>query len=374
MSSDPHALPALFRAFPELQSLAWLPMAVLPTPVLTGSDAFTELGMDSLHVKCDDQTHASYGGNKIRKLAFLLAWAEKLELQHIMTFGAAGSNHTLATALCAHELGMKSTVLLGPQHNSAHVRDNLLAYPSTATLIPADWQDFTGTAVKTIHHIWQEEGDTPFVIPAGGSSALGTLGYVDAAFELKEQIEAGMLPEPDYIYMAAGTLGSCVGLALGMQAAGLKSQVLAIRVTASAQANEEKAQQLARGTLHILRSHDSSFPDLPVEELPMILRGEYFGEDYALFTSEGMEAVRQAKAALGLNLEGVYTGKAFAALLGDGDAGNLRGKCVLFWNTHGINAEGAPQPSDSEAWTSLPTPLHRYFTESLQPLESSDGS
>ncbi|NLN93801.1 MAG: pyridoxal-phosphate dependent enzyme [Candidatus Hydrogenedens sp.] len=368
MSPDTPALPALFRAYPMLQSVAWQPIPLLPTPVLDGSHAFTELGMDSFHVKCDDQTHSRQGGNKIRKLAFLLSWAKRQGMNHVMTFGAAGSNHTLATALCAHEQGMKSSLLLGPQHNSTHLRENLLGYPESAALIPAEWPDFTSVSLRLFHQIWQEDGAAPFIIPAGGSSVLGTLGYVDAAFELKVQIEEGLLPEPDCIYMAAGTMGSCAGLAFGIQAVGLKSKVLAIRVTGTAQANRQKAEHLARGALHTLRSHDPSFPILHPERLRMKLRDEYFGQDYALFTPEAVAAVEQAKSALGLHLE-VYTGKAFAALLGDGAAGTLKGKKVLFWNTHGVNSQSPSESANNGKWKSLPKGLHHYFTKPLQPLD-----
>ncbi|HOD96472.1 MAG TPA: pyridoxal-phosphate dependent enzyme [Candidatus Hydrogenedentes bacterium] len=370
MSSSSLSSPALFRAFPALKTLPWLGLASLPTPLQDGSDALPGFNFGALHIKRDDRTHPQYGGNKVRKLSFLLARMQEQGLKHVITFGAAGSNHTLATALCANSLGMKSTVILGPQHNSAHVRENLLSYPSGATLLPADWQDFSGTAGRCFHRLWHGEGTPPCIIPAGGSSAPGTVGYVDAAFELKEQILEGLLPEPDFIYMPAGTLGSCVGLALGLLAAGLNSRVMAVSVTAPPFANMKRARALFQGCLQLLRNHDPSFPVFTSDEMPLTLREDYFGEDYALFTPEGMEAVHIARAALGLQLEGVYTGKTFAALLGDSSDGRLEGKNILFWNTHGINAQGTAAASkDTQDWSSLPIPLQKYFTEALQPLD-----
>jgi 1-aminocyclopropane-1-carboxylate deaminase/D-cysteine desulfhydrase-like pyridoxal-dependent ACC family enzyme len=369
MSPSSFISPPLFDAFPSLKTLAWLPLAALPTAVTDACQALPEPAFGSLFIKRDDQTHLHHGGNKIRKLAFLLARMQAQGLKHVITFGAAGSNHTLATALCAHDLAMKSTLILGPQHNSAHVRENLLSYPESATLLPAEWQDFPQVAGQRFHELWQKEGLPPCVIPAGGSSILGTVGYVDAAFELKKQILQGLLPEPDAIYMPAGTLGSCVGLALGLLAAGLKSTVMAVSVTAPPFANMRHAIHLFQGCQNLLKTHDPSFPVFAPDDMPLILREEYFGEDYALFTPEGMEAVRLARQALGLQLEGVYTGKAFAALLGDNAAGRLKGKNILFWNTHGINTQSNSLSTEPQAWQALPPPLHRYFTEALQPLD-----
>ncbi len=358
---------ALFEAFPALaQRLPYIPLATTPTPVQQ-ADAFArEHGLGGLFIKRDDLSSAIYGGNKTRKLGFLLGAAKQQGARSVITFGAAGSNHALATAVFCQRMGLNATLVLGPQHNSHHVRGNLRAmYESGAALHPCPWRDTATTTVRCFYHHWEQDGRPPYVIPPGGSSPVGALGFVNAAFELARQIDAGQLPAPDVIYVASGTMGTCMGLALGLSALQMNTQVMAVRVTHEPFTGMTRAHALFNATNALLRQQTTAFPACTLTASRFVIREEFFGRDYALFTPTGMAAIDTAAAQLDIALEGVYTGKAFAALLADAAAGHLRDKCVVFWNTY---SGGPPQTTAPFDHTALPKALHTYFTSDTQPL------
>ena len=360
----------LFQAYPALlPQIPYLPLAALPTPLQTVHEFAGQHHIGGLHIKRDDQSSSLYGGNKTRKLGFLLAAARERGARTVITFGAAGSNHALATALHAHEQGLKALLVLGPQHNSHHVRLNLRAMRQAgATLQPCHWKETAAVAAKRFHEIWRQDGAPPYGIPPGGSSPVGVLGFVNAAFELGRQVAAGNLPEPDLLYVASGTMGTCVGLALGLHALGMKTRVMAVRVTQAPYTSMTHANALFDAANALLRRADASFPLCQLDDARFCIRDEYFGRDYAWFTPEGMAAIDIAQTHLSMTLEGAYTGKAFAALLGDAASGMLRNSNVVFWNTY---SGGAPHacnvPFD---YCALPEALHTYFVSPTQPLDS----
>ncbi|MFA7691386.1 MAG: pyridoxal-phosphate dependent enzyme [Candidatus Hydrogenedentes bacterium] len=354
----------------EVLGLPYLSLAALPTPADESASFAKRHGIGSFFVKRDDQTHDDYGGNKIRKLGFLLAHAQSAGYKSVITFGGAGSNHALATATYAGALGMEALLVLGPQYNSYHVRDNLLTLlKSGAALFPCDWKETAQTAAAAIHNTWARQGKAPYLIPSGGSSPLGTMGYVNAALELGRQVEEGLLPEPDLLYVASGTMGTAVGLALGLRAANMKTRVVAIRVTTPPYSDYERAGKLFAVTNQWLHHQNKAFPLFCWDECQFTLRDEFFGGEYALFTQESVDAVQQARDQLNLQLEGTYTGKTMAAVIADGAAGKLTQSKVLFWNTYAGDDTATAVSARKEDWRALPLPLQRYFTEPVQPLD-----
>jgi len=364
----------LITHYPGIQhAISHVSLGSLPTPVERLQTLEQVLGVSDtrLYVKRDDLSGRPYGGNKVRKLEFLLARAAQQGYKEVLTFGGAGSNHALATAFFAQKLGMRGLLVLGPQHNSRHVRANLLsALQTTASLYPCAWKDTVRTAAHAFHEAWQADGVPPYVIPSGGSSLLGALGYVNAAFELQRQVREGILPEPDVLYVASGTMGTCIGLVVGLRLVSMKTRIVGVRVTTAPYTSLERAQALFQSTNLLLHRNDPDIPLLPWDESNFTLRDDFFGDEYALFTPEGMAAVRYARHDLGLQLEGTYTGKTFAALLADADAGNLAGKQVLFWNTYAGDDTALSASAAGGDWHRLPEPLHRYFEEPFQPLDS----
>lgn len=353
-----------------LGTLPHVSFAELPTPVEAHPDAAAALGLAALLVKRDDLSGTAYGGNKVRKLEFLLGDAQARGARAVLTFGAAGSNHCLATATYARALGLRCVAMLVPQHNAHSVRRNLLAGFARGSQL-----DLRGNrlaiALGTAAHFREEHAATgtwPSVFPAGGSSPVGCLGYVNAALELAEQVAAGDCPEPDIIYVASGTMGTCIGLLLGLALTPLRTRVCAVAVTSAPYTSEKKASKLFEATNRFLNEHCPGVPLFPFPTERFSLRTEFLGQEYALYTPEGMAAVAHAQEHLLLKLEGTYTGKTYAALLADARDGTLTGKRVLFWNTYS-SADLNPEIANLD-YHSLPEPLHRFFEESVQPLDT----
>jgi len=328
-----------------------------------------EAGIARLYVKRDDISGEAYGGNKVRKLEFLLARATALGATSVLTFGAAGSNHALATAIYARQLGMEAISMMVPQQNSPNVRRNLLrGLAAGATLRLFGGRKMVSAAtIEEIASRFSAGKGRPFVIPAGGSAPLGVVGFVNAAFELRAQVEAGLIPEPDRIYVASGTMGTCVGLLLGLAAAGLRSRVVAVRVTTAPYTTPEKARRLYARTLGLLRRADRDFPAIPFPESRFTLRDEFLGEGYARPTEAGTVALRRLDDLEGVALEGTYTGKALACLLADGASGALENETILFWNTY--NSQSQADAIKNLDYYQLPEGFHRYFQEAPQPPE-----
>lgn len=359
----------LFARYPRLaERIPYLPIAVLPTPVRRLETLGAALGVD-LWLKHDGPSGRLYGGNKVRKLGFLLASALQDGASTVLTFGAAGSNHALATAIYARELGLRRVSMLVPQPPAHSVRKNLLRQLKAGAEIHyrAGLRQVAAATCWQFAALSAREGKFPRVIPTGGSSPTGILGFVNAALELKGQIERGETPEPDLIYVASGTMGTAVGLALGARLAGLRATVVAVRVTAERFTNAERGEKLYTATNELLHQNDPAVPLVPFAEAALTLRHEFLGEQYALYTEAGMDAVRRLDDTEGIRLEGTYTGKALACLLADAAAGAFAGKRVLFWNTH--NSVDFSKEIAGVDYHQLPAELHRYFEEPVQPLD-----
>lgn len=360
----------LFQRYPRLgESMPHVALATLPTPVEPWFALGSACGIGELYVKRDDISGEAYGGNKVRKLEFLLGRALALGARSVLTFGAAGSNHALATAIYARQLGLEPISMMVPQQNARNVQHNLLrGYAAGASLRLHGGRKLVsqGTVAEVVSASRSGKG-RPFIIPAGGSAPLGVLGFVNAAFEIRGQIAAGMLPEPDRIYVASGTMGTCAGLLLGLGLAGLKTRVVAVRVTTAPYTTPEKARKLYARTLGLMRRTDPTLPNIPFPEAQFSLRDEFLGEGYARYTAAGTAAIRAALAQEGVVLEGTYTGKALACLISDAGRGELSGQKVLFWNTYnGRSQENMLKKID---YHQLPEDFHRYFQEPVQTLD-----
>jgi len=369
----------LVRAYPGTASLPHAGIATLPTPVDQLPELAEELGMVRLMVKRDDLTSRVYGGNKVRKLEFLLGAAVADGCKAVITYGAYGSNHALATAVHSRALGLEPHAILSPQEPGPFAGATLRAHAGLGTVLyPVDGWDGAREAVRAKAALAERDGVEPFVIPMGGTSALGTIGYVDAAIELVDQlrelnagIDASDLRDyyrPDVIYVAAGTLGTAIGLAIGLAAIKAHTRVVAVRVTPEQVITEQIALQLTEDTVALLRSADPTFPDLTFNDLEFELRDDWFEPGYGVVTRETEEAVSIAAHA-GIKLETTYTGKAFAAMVADGRNGKLRRDQVLFWDTY--NSAPMPAPGDI---AELPQVLRDYVAECDNQFASDKGS
>jgi len=213
----------------------------------------------------------------------------------------------------------------------------------------------------------KQHGMKPTVIPVGGSSPIGTLGFVNAAFELGEQIRGGEVNEPDVIYVAIGTMGTTVGLQIGLALQKLKTQVIPIRIVPEKFANPKDLTHLFQDTLTLLRDKGVDVEKAKGAIDKCVIRDDFYGTEYALFTEAGVEAMLMANQLAGLKLDGTYTGKALAALIADGRKGELKNKDVLFWNTY--NSSNLQPHVVSLDYHKLPQDFHPYFEETAQPLD-----
>jgi 1-aminocyclopropane-1-carboxylate deaminase/D-cysteine desulfhydrase-like pyridoxal-dependent ACC family enzyme len=367
----------LFEQYPLLrEKLAHVPLGEFPTPVQQLERLGAELGIGQLYIKRDDLSGRLYGGNKPRKLEFILGGALRSKAKEVITFGCAGSNHALATAIYARQIGLKSISMLMPQPNATYVRRNLLMSQhcgaelhlcgtglESARNMPLV---YTASTYQLLRHRLKK-GRFPYFVPPGGSSPLGVVGYINAALELKGQIIGGEIPEPQYIYVACGTMGTAAGLTLGLRAAKLGGRVVSVAVSGGRYTNTRGLIELINKTNSLLCSLDASFPRLEFSETDVDIRHEYFGKRYALFTEEGMEAVSQMRECEGIKLDGTYTGKTLAALKHEAKSGALRGRAVLFWNT--LNSRDFSDAISGLDYHELSHPFHRYFQEEVQPLD-----
>lgn len=300
-------------------------------------------------MKRDDLSGRVYGGNKIRKLEFLLGEALAEGRKSVITYGAAGSNHALATAVYCREVGLRAISILAPQETSAHVRKNILMGHAVGAQLHlcGSFADFPKVTQHSIEECRNRDGVDPYIIPAGGSNAVGALGFVNAAFELKEQAR------PDIIYLPMGTGGTLAGLLVGLKLAGLETRIEAVRVVDPSFRNKS----------HILKLCSELCTKLDVapqiDESEIHIRNEFLGPDYGIPTTEGKRAVQQFKQFEHVELENTYTGKTAAALLHDLNSGALVGKNVLYWNT--LNSRNFSKEIEDMDFRNLTDQFHPLF-------------
>lgn len=313
--------------------LAPLALADLPTPVEPLAQLEHALGRAGLWIKRDDLSSTLYGGNKVRKLEFLLGQARRAGATALVTMGGTGSNHLLATALHGRGLGMRTVGVVFPQPETEAVRRNLAADRAAGVeLIPIRSKYLLpGAVALTLARIQLASGRSAALIPGGGSSPVGALGFVNAGLELAGQIEAGLLPEPRAVFLPYGTGGTAVGLAIGLQLAGLKTRVVAVRVIDRLLANRLRLRLLARSAAELIRRHQPGvdLPRWPGANLE--IRQGYIGRGYGHPTEAATRALAEFEQRAGIRLELTYTGKAAAAFLDE--ARKHRGP-LLFWNTY----------------------------------------
>ncbi|MGC9984890.1 MAG: pyridoxal-phosphate dependent enzyme [Polyangia bacterium] len=321
--------------FPGTKRLAHVALGCFPTPVEPAPRLARRLGIQSLFVKRDDISGDAYGGNKVRKLEFLLGQALVENRRAVITFGAVGSNHVRATAVYGGQVGLQVHAVLAPQPSTPNLEANLSADRAAgATLHFVDsYGQALSRGAELRDEIARRDGIEPFVIPFGGTNARGTIGFVNAAIELAGQIDAGALPEPDLIYVPYGSTGTANGLAIGLAAVGLRTSVIGVRVVPAESTNPVRSRRIMEEAVALLHELDAGFPSLKPEGVALAVRDGFLGDGYAAATAESEEAVSLAEAN-NIHIETTYTGKALAALVADTRAGKLAGKTALFWNTY----------------------------------------
>lgn len=344
----------LLDAYASLKAkIPYTPLIEAPTPVekFNGTGlAYPEL--ERLWIKRDDKTSAVYGGNKVRKLEFILP--DAAGKGPIVTIGAIGTNHGVATAIFCRLHGIKCRIILFDQPVTNTVTHNLKLMLANAAEL-----QYHGSLVTAGLHYYapQVVPGHRYFLPPGGSNVVGCIGYVNAAFELQQQIENGVLPAPDRIICPVGSSGTLAGLTLGCQLAGLKCQVQGIRVAPS---HLGLLPICTPGTVARLMGRTYRYLRKASDEVPLLqpasinLDDGYFGTGYGHATAQG-DAALQTFASRGIALESTYTAKAAAAALQT--CRNNPEENVLYWHTFNSVAVDA-QLTDDEIAT-LPEALRK---------------
>jgi D-cysteine desulfhydrase len=341
--------PALFRRFPALVGrIPHRPYLEGPTPV-TPADLPGRSG--ALWVKRDDLSCPLYGGNKPRKLELTVGAAVAKGRRRLVTTGGLGTNHGLATTILAREAGIATTLVLVDQPVTEAVRRSLRLFVVYGAEVVYG-RNVAGAAAAVLGVLTRSAwaGERPGLMPTGGSSPLGNLGFVSAGLELADQVAEGLLPPPEEIYVAVGTGGTLAGLVLGLRLAGLPSRVRGVLVTDILPPRPARLARSARRSLALLRRSDPTVPDVALRDEDFTLDADQLGPGYGASTPAADAAVAWASEQ-GLALETTYTGKCLAEILDRSQRGDLPAGPVLFWNTHnGIDvAARAPRLPEPEA-------------------------
>ncbi len=354
---------ALFTRHPGLRdSLPFIALGDFPTPVHRITELEEACGVDKLWVKRDDISASDYGGNKVRKLEFLLAAAQQNNCSHVITFGGFGSNHALATSLNCKKLGLECIAILTPEPPTDNVRRQLRYHQQLGTRVEIA-HDYS-TIRAAADRVKAELGEARcYEVPFGGSSWLGALGFVNAGLELAQQIAAGTAGRPDVIYMGCGTTGSTAGLALGLMLANVETSIQAVQVTPDSMQPNRLFKSLFAEANSELNARDNNIPLLGAEDSGVEIRRDQLGEGYAIPTPACEEAAALMMRSGGLPASTTYTAKVLAALMADAGRGSLAGKNVLFWNTY--NSLAYPKLPEDDRWKDLPEDFHFIFDGGL---------
>ncbi|WP_018655482.1 D-cysteine desulfhydrase family protein [Actinomadura flavalba] len=303
-----------------------LPLGHWPTPLEPAPRLTAALGGPDVWIKRDDCTGLAFGGNKTRKLEFLLGRAKAEGHDTIVTFGAVQSNHARQTAAACARLGLRCELVL----NRSVPRSDALYETNGNVLLDG----LLGANVHLVDGLDEtvavlEEIGPAHVVPTGGSDATGALGYVAAAAEFAAQLTAPGGPgHVDRIVVASSTTGTAAGLVLGLAEAGVTAEVEAICVYEPA--------DVTRAALDALLADTAALLDVPVPAGGYRVRDDWFGPGYGVETPEMAGAVRLFARTEGVLLDPVYSGKAAAALAGLAHAGEVgAGETAVFWHTGG---------------------------------------
>lgn len=323
--------PLLHARFPELAgALPHLALGEAPTPVrpLPGISR----GNAEIWLK-DDGAYGSgrWGGNKVRKLEWIIADARRRGARTILTFGALGTNHGLATAVYAREHGLRTAIALVDQPVDDHVRRQLERLERSGAILHFTHTKARTTALAPVLMLRHASPRPPYLLPAGGSSPVGVLGYVEAALELAGQVQAGDLPEPGSVLVPVGSGGTAAGLLLGLRIAGLQTRLVGVVVNDKLRLDARVVSRLARRTARLLRRRGAELPSLELAASGLTLTPDWLGPGYGHPTPASERARELAGRREGLTLEPVYTAKTMAAVTGmDGVPGPR-----LYLHTHG---------------------------------------
>ncbi|MDE2489016.1 MAG: D-cysteine desulfhydrase [Alphaproteobacteria bacterium] len=311
---------------------AHLPTPLEPMPRLSEA-LMTPGGGPNLWVKRDDCTGLAGGGNKTRKLEYLIADALANDADTLVTQGAIQSNHVRQTAAAAAKFGLACEIILEHRTGSQAVDYNRSGNVLLDELLGARTRTVAGgtdmnQALAEVAAEVADRGGRPYVIPGGGSNIIGALGYVECALELVAQAnEIGL--EIDRIVTATGSAGTHAGLVAGLAVMGADIPVLGVGVRAPKDVQEANVFRLAQDTAELLGHRERVSREMVTADC------DYVGAGYGIIDDQVIEALKLVARTEGLLLDPVYTGKAMKGLIALSRAGRFDGETVVFLHTGG---------------------------------------
>jgi len=305
------------------------PLAHLPTKIESLSRLTKNLDGPELFIKRDDQTGLAFGGNKTRKLEYLMAQALAEGADLVLTAGADQSNHCRQTAAAAARCGLDCTLVLvepAPETSTANLfLDKLLG----ADLIWTE-KDMRDQVLDKAYKEATSRGKKPYLIPYGGSNAVGAYAYFNAIKELQEQLADEM---PDWIIFASSSGGTQAGLLAGAQNYHLQTKILGISVDESERVLKDRVFRLASEVSNLYGDKKDINPD------QILINDDFVGGGYGILNDQDREAIHLFAKTEGILLDPVYTGRAGAGLVHLIREGYFsKNERILFWHTGGTPA------------------------------------
>jgi D-cysteine desulfhydrase len=320
----------------KLSAIPRIPLSEYPTPHEHLPRLSAELGRPS-NVKRDDVLGPALGGNKTRKLEYLLADAQRQGQRKVVTFGGLQSNHARLTAAAANRLGMESHLFYfekRPREMTGNLVINQLLGAKMHFIPFGGGGGMTlEESIRLVRLVALAMVGRHYFIPVGGHNGLGGLGYVRAALEIDEQVRALGL-EKAHLVLAAGSGGTLTGLMAGLTLCRSDIQLLGIDVGKLWKAFPVSIAALASEICTRLGEPHTFLP----AQVPLI-EGTYVGEQYGIPSVDGQSALKRLARSEGILLDPVYTAKAFAGMLGEIEKGHLgKNAPIIFLHTGGLPA------------------------------------
>jgi D-cysteine desulfhydrase family pyridoxal phosphate-dependent enzyme len=316
-----------------MMNISRLNFAHLPTPIETLPRLSEALGGPRLLIKRDDQTGLAFGGNKTRKLEFLIAEARDQGAKTLVSGGAVQSNHCRQTAAAAARFGFRCILVLTGDKPKQPLANLLLDELFGAEIVHVAERNDRDRVLQEAFDRAAKEGMKPYLVPYGGSSPTGALGY---AFAMKELMEQKL--QADWIVFATSSGGTQAGLLLGQRVFGYKGKVLGISVDESEEWLKEHVSELASLTSEKLEEHIEFTP------AEVLADANYCSAGYGVLTELEREAISLFAKQEGLLLDPVYTGRAAAGMIDLIRKGFFnKDETVLFLHTGGQPALFADQ-------------------------------
>jgi len=310
-----------------MKNIPRLKIAHLPTPVETLPRLSNALGGQKILVKRDDMTGLAMGGNKIRKLEFLLAEAQANGARTVITMGAVQSNHCRQTAAAAARFNFDCILVLSGEKPATVSGNLLLDQLFGAEFVFTSLEKRGEVLQQTFEQAW-EQGRRPYLIPYGGSNTTGATAY---AFAMQELLEQNC--RPDWIVFASSSAGAQAGLVVGASLFDFRGKILGISVDETKEILQTRVADLANATADMLGEKVKFQPQ------DILVCADYLGDGYGIMGKPEIEAIQLFAREEGLLLDPVYTGRAGAGLIDLIRKGFFKpDETVLFWHTGGIPA------------------------------------